>query len=344
MVHQQWVYIIMHADLITGATGFIGRHLSERLLREGRKLKLFCRPESKHKLPPFPQGSAEIVIGDLRIRDTINKAMHGVERVYHCAGHVLDWGSQETFHSTNVQGTEWLLEASVDRKIKRFVHLSSIAVFGVPSPPYFDDETPYNPGKDFYSQSKVEGESLAFKFHRDHGLPVVVLRPSVVYGPGSSWVEEPVRLIRKNRMFLIAGGKGTCHPCYIDNLIDAIILVSEHSGAVGQGYIVGDNQPITFDEFFNHLAKLVGAKPVNRSIPLFLSRIMASFFECSHKRLKIGDRPFLTHTAIDMVATQSTMSMNKICRELDYKPGISIERGMEILKPWLNDPPHGILR
>lgn len=327
----------MHAELVTGATGFIGRHLSEHLLREGRKVKLFCRPESEHKLLPHSKESAEIVVGDLRDQDSIDKAMHGVERVYHCAGHVLDWGPQDTFYATNVQGTQWLLEAAVEQKVKRFIHLSSIAVFGVPSPTYFDDKSPYNPGKDFYSRSKIEGEALAFQYHRDHGLPVVVLRPSVVYGPGSGWVEEPLRLIRQNKMFLISGGKGTCHPCYIDNLINAMLLASEHPNAIGQGYIVGDNNSITFEEFFNHLAKIVGAKPVKKSIPLPLARIMASLFESTHKRLKLGARPFLTHTAINMLTTHSTLCMGKIRRELNFEPEFSVEEGMDQLKRWIEN-------
>ena len=322
----------MHADLITGATGFIGYHLSVRLLREGRNIKLFCRPESKHKLSSFFKGSAEIVVGDLCDYDSIIHAMHDVERVYHCAGHVLDWGPKETFYSTNVQGTRWLLEASVKRNITRFIHLSSIAVFGIPSPSYFDDKTPCDPGNDFYSKSKVEGETLVFRFHRDHGLPVVVLRPPVVYGPGSSWVKEPLRLIRQNRMFLISGGKGTCHLCYIDNLVDAILLASKSPNAIGQGYIVGDNNSISFKEYFNYLAKIVGAKSVKKSIPLCLAHIMASLFENTHKLLNLEGRPFLTHTAVKMLTTQSDMCMDKIRHELDFQPKISVEDGMEQLK------------
>ena len=327
----------MQADLITGATGFIGRHLSERLVGERGKIRLFCRPESAHKLPPFPKESVEIFFGDLNNRDSIDKAMQGVKKVFHCAGHVLDWGSQQTFYATNVQGTQWLLEAAVEQKVKRFLHLSSIAVFGVPSPAYFDDTTPYHPGNDHYSQTKIESEITAFRYFREKGLPVVVLRPAVVYGPYSSWVEEPIRLIRKNRMFLIGGGNGICHPCYIDNLIDAILLASEHPDAVGKGYNLSDDQPITFKEYFNHLARIVGANPVSRSIPLPIARFIASLLEMTHKMVKKGGRPFLTHTAIDMVATQSSMCMDKIRNELDFKPKITVEDGMDLLKQWVEN-------
>ena len=145
-------------------------------------------------------------------------------------------------------------------------------------------------------------------------------------------------------MFLIAGGQGTCHPCYIDNLIDAILLASEHPNAVGQGFIVGDNKPISFDEFFNHLAKIVGSKPVKKSIPLPVARIMASIFECTHKRLKPGDRPFLTHTAINMLTTQSTLCMDKIRHELNFEPEISVEEGMDQLKRGIENPHAGAPR
>lgn len=325
----------MPIDLITGATGFIGRHLRDRLIGGRRKIRLFCRPESAHKLPSFENESVEIFHGDLHNRDSINQAMYGVKRVFHCAGHVLDWGAQETFHATNVRGTQWLLDAAVEQKVSRFIHLSSIAVFGIPSPAYFDDETPYNPGNDHYSQSKIESEIIAFRYFREKGLPVVVLRPAVVYGPYSGWVEEPIRLIRKNKMFLIGGGKGICHPCHINNLIDAMLLASDHPDAIGMGYNVSDDQSITFKVFFNHLAKIVGAPPVNRSIPLPLARIMATILKMSPKGVKRGKRPLLTHAAIDMLVAQSTMRMDKIRNELNFEPEISVECGMELLKQWI---------
>lgn len=324
-------------DLVTGATGFIGRHLSERLAASGRKLRLFCRPESVAKLADFPSQSVEIVQGDLRQRDSIHTALDGVERVFHCAGHVSDWGMPETFYALNVQGTQWLLDAALQTPVERFVHLSSIAVFGVPAPAYFDDTTPYGPGKDPYSQTKIAAERLVLRYHREHGLPVTVLRPAVVYGPRGTWVEEPLRMIRHHTMFLIANGKGTCHPCYIDNLLDAMLLVADHPRAVGQAYLVGDDQPMTFQAFFNHLANIAGAKPIRRSIPLVVARGMASTLETIGKLTGTERRPLLTHTAIDMVTAQSTMGMEKIRRELDFTPRISVAAGMALLRTWIQN-------
>src|SRR5215472_13142651 len=148
----------MRSDLVTGATGFIGRHVARRLVREERPLRVLCRPTSEDKLPAEIAGRAEVVYGDLANRESLRRAVHGVERVFHCAGRALDWGTREEFLTANVDGLRWLLSAAAAEGVDRFVHLSSFVVFGTPAPPYFDDDSPYGPSQDLYSRTKVEGE------------------------------------------------------------------------------------------------------------------------------------------------------------------------------------------
>lgn len=185
-------------DLVTGATGFIGRHLTERLLGSGAKVRILVRTESEHKVSPCLRQHADIVRGDLGDPESLRQATRGASRVFHCAGYVLDWGRSSDYLDANVEGTRLILEASADAKVERFVHLSSIAVFGVPSPVYFDDETPHAPGRDHYSRTKSEGEKLVLRYHAEERLNVTVLRPAVVYGVGGTWAEEPIKMIRKN--------------------------------------------------------------------------------------------------------------------------------------------------
>ena len=182
-------------NLVTGATGFIGRHLARRLVRDGHPVRVLCRKGREAKLPRELAGKAEIRHGDLRDRDSLVAAVRGATRVFHCAGHVSDWGTEEAFFAANVQGTRWLLEAAHAGGAERVIHLSSIAAFGTPAPPYFDDRSEYGNSRDAYSRSKVEGEKLAFALHRTAGLPVTVLRPAVVYGPQGTWLEEPLAMI-----------------------------------------------------------------------------------------------------------------------------------------------------
>jgi nucleoside-diphosphate-sugar epimerase len=318
-------------ELITGATGFIGNSLALRRLEKQRPIRLLCREQSLERLSPRLRENAEIVIGDLRDRESLERAVRDVDLVFHCAGHVSDWGTDAEFEQSNVRGTEWLLESSTREPLKRFVHLSSIAVFGVPSPVAFDDWSPYGTGKDPYSRTKIAGETLALRYHAEAGLPVTVLRPAVVYGPRSTWVEQPLKMIQQRRMFLIGGGRGTCHPCYIENLLDAMELVAVHPAAVGEAFIVADDEPVPFREYFDHLARVGGQGPLNRSLPLFAARAVASGFEAMARLRRRKTRPLLTHTAIDLVCTPSRMSMRKIRDKLGFHPRYGLSEAMTAL-------------
>ena len=323
-------------DLITGASGFIGRHLARRLIKEGKRVRVLCRRGSEAKLPQDIVNSLEISFGDLRDRASLIEATKGVSRIFHCAGHVSDWGTTDEFFDMNVRGTRWLLEGARQRtdasSFHRFVHLSSIAAFGTPAPAFFDDQSPYGDSKDLYSRTKVEGERKVFQFHEETGLPVTVLRPAVVYGPDGTWLEEPLKMILKNKMFLLGGGVGTCHPCYIENLIDAMLLAADHPKAVGQGYIVGDGEAISFKDYFNAVATLAGKGPIRKSIPLPIARMLATGCELAAKLTRSSTRPLLTHAALEMVTTKSAMSIDKIRKDLAFQPRYTFQGAIKELQ------------
>lgn len=324
-------------DLVTGATGFIGSHLAERLLREGRNVRVMCRAGSEHKLPRSVATGAEIAHADLRDRASLLAVTAGAARVFHCAGHVLDWGTEDDFVEANVRGTKWLLEAARAADVSRVVHFSSIAVFGTPSPPSFDDESPYGTRGDLYSRTKIESEKVARAFG-DQGLAVTVLRPAVVYGPRGKWLEEPLAMIEQGKMFLLGGGGGTCHPCYIENLLDATLLAAEHPRAIGQSFIVADDDPISFRTYFDGVAEIAGRATVRRSIPVPAARAIAGALELGARALRSKARPLLTRAAVDMVTTKSVMSMQKIERELGFRPRYDFAGATRELRARLTPP------
>ncbi|WP_394849210.1 NAD-dependent epimerase/dehydratase family protein [Pendulispora brunnea] len=318
-------------DLITGATGFIGSHLAERLLREGRQVRVLCRAGSEGKLTAAVATGAQLVQGDLRDERSLVAAVAGAARIFHCAGHVSDWGTADEFAGANVRGTEALYRAARAAGVRRVVHFSSIAVFGTPSPKYFDDTTPLDgQAWDGYSLTKAHGEAVARKAF-ESGLPLSILRPAVVYGPRGTWLEEPLAMIRQGKMFLLGGGVGTCHPCYIENLLDATLLAAEHPSALGEAFIVGDGEAISFRDYFDAVAKIAGRPPVRRSIPLPVARTMASSLEAMARLRRATARPLLTHTAIDMVTTKSEMSIRKIREQLGWTPRYSFSSAVDHL-------------
>jgi len=319
-------------DLVTGGTGFIGGHLAERLLREGREVRVLCRPGSEAKLPRLVAARAQIAAGDLRDEASLSLAVAGVGRVFHCAGHVSDWGTTEDFEAANVRGTQALYRAARRAFVERVVHFSSIAVFGTPAPPYFDDASPLGgKSRDGYSLSKASGEAIAMSAF-EAGLPLTILRPAVVFGRRGTWLEEPLARIERGQMFLLGGGAGTCHPCYIENLVDAALLAGEHPRALGEAFIVGDGESISFREYFDALASIAGQGPIRRSIPLAGARLMASSLEAVARVRRSTTRPLLTHAAIDMVTTKSAMNTQKIRERLGFQPRYSFARAIEELR------------
>ena len=259
-------------DLVTGATGFIGGHLAERLLGEGRQVRVLCRPGSERKLPPALAARAQLASGDLRDAASLTRAVAGVSRVFHCAAQVSDWGTLADFEANNVQGTRALYRAALAAGVTRAVHFSSIAVFGTPSPPYFDDATPPpSVSHDGYSTTKQSAEAVALEAFVA-GLPLTILRPAVVYGRRGTWLEYPLEMIERGQFFLLAGGVGSCHPCYIENLIDATLLAAEHPSALGQAFIVADGESIWFSDNIAAGAAIAGRPPGSPPIPLAAAR------------------------------------------------------------------------
>jgi nucleoside-diphosphate-sugar epimerase len=319
-------------NLVTGATGFIGAHLVRRLAVMGQPTRVLCRPGSERRLPAGLD--VDVARGDLCDRESLVSATRGVTRIFHCAGRVSDWGRHTTFDAINVRGTHWLLEAAAACGVERFVHTSSIAAFGTPSPSYFDDATAINHSRDGYSRSKARGEQLALAFHRERGLPVTVLRPAVVYGPNGTWLEQPLAMIERGRMFLLAGGAGTCHPCYVDNLVDAMLLAAEHPAAIGEAFIVGDGESISFRDYFDAIASIAGKPPVRRSLPRLFALGMAGVLELVARVTGSAERPLLTRTAVAMVATRSEMSIDKIRCMLGYRPRYTFAGAIAELRAW----------
>ena len=168
--------------LVTGATGFVGSHAAEEGLRRGHQVRAIARAASDTQR--LEKLGVVIYRGDLTDAAVVRQAAANADVVIHCAAKVGDWGPVEEYRAVNVEALRGLLEACKDQRLHRFVHVSSLGVYEARHH-YGTDESEPLPARhmDGYTQTKVESEQLALKYHRDHGVPLVVLRPGFVYGP-----------------------------------------------------------------------------------------------------------------------------------------------------------------
>src|SRR5438105_4836092 len=160
--------------LITGATGFVGSHFAEACAARGLGIRALVRTSTA--APLLEKLGAAIVRGDLSDAVAVRAAVTGADVVVHAAAKVGDWGATHDYRAVNVDGLRNLLEACRAHPVKRFVHLSSLGVYAARHH-YQTDESEPIPAQhmDGYTQTKIEAEQLALRYHREHGIPIVVL-------------------------------------------------------------------------------------------------------------------------------------------------------------------------
>lgn len=233
---------------VTGATGFIGGRVCERLVQAGAK-NVRALVHTPHRAARIGRLPIELCRGSLLDRNSLRQAMGKPTVVIHC-GLGIAGGI--------VEGTRNLLEAARESGVKRFVHMSTAAVYGLtPKAGSETEDAPLPTTGDPYCDNKGRAEALVMRFVRD-GLPATILRPSIVYGPYSAWSTRLVNELRNHQVTLIDGGRGACNTTYVDNLVDAILLCLGNDACVGQAFFITDGEPITWGDFIQAHVRMLG--------------------------------------------------------------------------------------
>jgi len=267
--------------LVTGGTGFIGGRLVERLVVQcNARVRVLVRDLTKaFRIARFP---IDIVIGDVTRLDDVDRAVSGCEVVFHCA--FGNKGNDEVQRLVNVDGTKNVLEAAQRSGAERLVHLSTVVVHGWDTPQGDLDETaPRRYSGNVYSDSKLDAEKIVFRYAENYRLPVVVLRPTAVYGPYSPFYTiNMLQQLKKGKMILVNGGDGLCNAIYVDDLVTAIILAAVKQNAVGEAFLISGEQPVTWKEFYRKYEHMLGI-----SGTVCMSSAEAEAYYASNKRKSI---------------------------------------------------------
>ncbi|MFL7795184.1 MAG: NAD-dependent epimerase/dehydratase family protein [Anaerolineae bacterium] len=321
--------------LVTGGSGFVGSHLVEALVTRGAQVRAMVRSTSRVDL--LKSLGVEVVQGDLGDIQSLQAAVRGVERIYHCAALVSDWGTWEAFRAANVIGVRNLLEAALAAGVSKFVHVSTTDVYGHPDSPV-DETAPYRPRGWPYGDTKIEGERLVWDYHREHGLPVTVVRPVNVYGPRSdSFVVDLVDLFKSGSMIHIGNGRNPAGLTYATNVVDVILCAGDSEVSVGQAYNASDGSEITWRQYVDRLADIVGVPSPRIVVPHRLAYFIGWTMEMVYGVLRIQARPLLTRMAAELFSTNQGFSVEKARRELGYEPQVDFDEGMRRVETWLRE-------
>ncbi len=311
---------------VTGATGFIGGHLTHRLHAEGAHVLALERTPGKGDA--LAALGIEIVRGDItdhpRMREIIDQDVQVVMHIAAWLGRNRPVTDAET---VNVAATRHLAEASAAAGVERFVFTSSIATYGAQGDTDVDEDTPLEPFGDPYGDSKIRAEAALHQVGQQTGLPYVIVRPGMVYGPGSvGWTKRIALWAKQGELPLFDGGRGTVFPVYIDNLVDLLVLCAAHPNAVGQIFNGVDDGPITLAEFLGGYMRMIPTRRAIR-IPCWLARILGVLAD-----------PFLSLKltyAITQMCGQGLISNQKAKDLLGWQPKVSLEEGLRESERWL---------
>jgi nucleoside-diphosphate-sugar epimerase len=325
--------------LITGATGFIGGRLAERLAGEGHTVRCLARAGSDSSR--LAELDVQIAIGDLTDADSLVRAVQGCDRVLHCGALVSDWATIEEISAINVAGTRALLTACVAASVKRFVHISTTDVYGYPERPAVDESYTATRFRNWYAQTKLQAEAEVRRAQRTSTLEVVILRPATVYGPGSTEViGEIARAIQGRRMLLIDRGRPVAGLCYIENLIDAVLLALDHESAPGHAFNVTDGLPITWRQFTDDLAAGLGCPPVRFSLPYRLAGAIGCSLEHAYRLLRrttgLSLPPLLSRQAVQVLGRDQDFSNRRLRATLGWEPRVDYATGLQATLAWLH--------
>ncbi len=319
--------------LVTGASGFTGGYLVDNLLEHGYNVRALVRPTSQ--IDDLKKKPVELVFGDLLDYQKVDKAVEGVDVVYHLAALYRQAGfADAVYYRVNVTGTENLLKASVAHKIKRFLHCSTGGVHGHVDDPPGDESSPLNPG-DVYQKSKLEGEKLALRYYRESGLPVTVVRPIGIYGPGDTRMLKMYKMVQKGRFILFNGGNVLYHLTFVTDIVEGFRLAAESQNSIGNAYIIGGRDYTTLAEFADTIAEVLQVPPPRLKLPVWPLYGVAWVCEKICIPLKID--PPIFRRRVDIFTKDRAFSIKKAQQELGFSPTVSMKEGIAKTAQWYKE-------
>ena len=309
--------------LVTGAGGFLGSHLALALAAKGYNVSALDIEPGRLRQLPTP-ANLELVDADVTDPRVQRRAVEGVDTVFHlAAAHLGVSQSEGAFRRINVGAVEGLVARSQDAGVRRFVHCSSVGVYGRIRNPPADEETPCHPEL-VYERTKLEGESVVLDAMRN-GLPAVILRPVWVYGPGCPRTEKLFRALRKGRFVLAGDGLNLRHCIYVRDMVEAFQRAAGADSAIGQVIVVGDRQAVTVRHLVDEMARLAGVRRP-RSVPLALLSAAALAAEWGGRIL--GREPPISRRTLRFFTGNTAFDTSRAGALLGFEPTYDLAAGL----------------
>jgi nucleoside-diphosphate-sugar epimerase len=276
-----------------------------------------------------------VVEGALGDPAAASRLVAGVDAVVHVAAVYRTAGHPDAYYrEVNVVGTERLLEAAAGAGVRRFVHTSTVGVHGHVERPPADETAPFAPG-DIYQSTKAEAEALALEFHRKRGVPVAVVRPGAIYGPGETRLLKLFRAIARDRYAIVGTGRPFYHPVFIDDLVAGFLLALDRPEAVGESFLVCGPSYVSQADLAALVARHTGGRVLPFRIPAQPIQWAGDLVEALC--VPLGLEPPLHRRRVDFWTKSRAFTIEKARRLLGYAPKVDLDEGIARTAAWYRE-------
>ncbi|MEK4852892.1 SDR family NAD(P)-dependent oxidoreductase [Paenibacillus sp. FSL H7-0756] len=325
----------MTKALVTGATGFLGRHTARRLARMG--WEVYAQGRNPEQGKQLEQEGAVFLAGDLRDPETAYSFCREMDVVFHCAALSSPWGKYKEFYTCNVEATSHIVEGCKRHHVGRLVHISTPSVYSRQRSRFGIRESDPLPGRpaNAYAATKLIAEQVVRQAARE-GLAAFMLRPRAIFGPMDNALFP--RLLAANEskgVPLMNGGQARLDLTCVDNVVDAMLLCCEAPvSATGSVYNITNGEPLRFEELVTRLFSLLGLPLHTRRLPYPVAYTAAALMEGIYKVLPIPGEPLLTRYSAAALGISQTLDITLAREQLGYQPRITTDEGLRAFAEW----------
>ena len=261
--------------------------------------------------------------------------MAGVDVVYNVAALYRQAGLPEaTYRTVNAEAVGWLVEAAAKAGARRVVHCSTVGVHGDIEHPPANEDAPLRPG-DTYQVTKLEGERLAAQAAAAHGIELVIVRPSGIYGPGDRRLLKLFRGVARRRFVILGDGKIFYHLTHVDDLVEGFRLAGAVPAAAGRTYILAGGEVTTLNELVAIIAGEAGVRPLDVHLPVWPFWIAGA--ACEAVCAPLGLEPPIYRRRVDFFTKSRAFDISRARAELGFAPEVDLRSGTRRTLAWYRE-------
>jgi len=316
--------------LVTGAAGFVGQNLVEHLSAQGCRVRAMVRkPEQAEGLK---DRADEVVLADITKPETLTAAVEGTDGVFHVAAIFRQAGlSDATFHTINVTGVRNVFEAAIAAGVPRIVHCSTNGVHSDIDHPPADETAPFNP-TDVYQRTKLAGEQVAMRYFEEGRVGGVVLRPTMIWGPGDQRMFKLFKLIATGKFFYIGSGNAYTHWLDVRDLARAFELAMNARDVNAEAFLIGGREYRTLKEDVRDIASEIGVSEPKLHLPVYPVMRLAHATEIVCK--PFGIEPPLFRRRVSFFLKNRAYDISKAQRLLGYEARTDVRGEIADIVAW----------